>query len=221
MIGGRLGGAPLNGRGGFGRTFLWAVSLAAIYSASSFLWSAIGFLHPVPPAHLHEYALPALATEVGGHVLFGVAAALPSLDYGLVLLAGGESVLIDSDHLLAALGYPVEGRLAHSVFFALAAACVIGYASSKGGGPGRGAFFVTLSSVAAHLSFDVFAGNGLFDVLSPVSFAAFDFPYWTWPLLMAAALSMAAAAGAGRLRALPARFNPPGPAEGDGWPTTQ
>jgi len=58
----------------------------------------------------------------GGHVLFGAVAALPSLDSGLVMLASGESLLIDSVHLLAALGYPVEGRLAHSTFFALAAA---------------------------------------------------------------------------------------------------
>lgn len=173
-----------------GRTgvFLWAAGLAAVYAAMSFLWSVLGFASPVPPVHLHEYAFPALVTEVGGHILFGVVAAAPTMDAGLVLLAAGESVLIDSDHLLAALGYPVEGRLAHSVFFALFAAGVLAYLAMKSGRRPRGVFLVTLSSVAAHFSYDVFAGNGVFYLFSPASFAAYDFPYWTWLPLVAVAV---------------------------------
>ena len=166
-------------------TFLWVSGLAFVYASLSFLWSALGFLSPVPPIHLHEYAFPALVTEVGGHVLFGLLAALPTMDIGLVLLAGGESVLIDSDHLLAALGYPVEGRLAHSAFFAIFAALVLAYLARRSGRGGRGVFFVTLSSVAAHLSYDVFAGNGFFYIAAPLSFASYEFPLWTWlPLLL-------------------------------------
>ena len=172
------------------RVFLWAAGLAFVYAALSFLWSGLGFLSPVPPVHFHEYAFPALVTEVGGHVLFGVLAALPTLDPGLVLLAGGESVLIDSDHLLAALGYPVEGRLAHSVFFALFAAAVLGYLAAKSGRRRRGVSFVTLSSVAAHLSYDVFAGNGFFYIVAPLSFASFLFPPWTWLPLLAVGLGL-------------------------------
>ncbi|MDE1858198.1 MAG: hypothetical protein KGI26_03915 [Thaumarchaeota archaeon] len=179
-------------------TFLWAVGLASIYAVLSFLWSALGFLSPVPPIHLHEYAFPALVTEVGGHVLFGLLAALPTMDMGLVLLAGGESVLIDSDHLLAALGYPVEGRLAHSAFFALFAALALAYLARRSGRRGRGVFFVTLSSVAAHLSYDVFAGNGFFYIAAPLSFASYEFPLWTWlPLLLIGV----ALGSLGRLRA--------------------
>ncbi len=164
--------------------FLWAFGLASIYAIAAFSWSFLGFASPTPPVHFHEYALGALATEVGGHIVFGVVAALPTLDPDLILLAGGESVLIDMDHLLAAQGYPVGGRLAHSVFFALVAALLLAYLARKSGRPARGAFFVTLSSVAAHVSYDVFAGNGSFAILSPVSLASYAFPEWTWPLLL-------------------------------------
>ncbi len=173
------------------QTFLWVAGLAFFYASMSFLWSALGFLSPVPPVHFHEYAFPALVTEVGGHVLFGVLAALPTMDAGLVLLAGGESILIDSDHLLLALGYPVAGRLAHSVFFAAFAASVLAYLAMRSGRPWRGVFFVTLSSVAAHLSYDVFAGNGFFYILAPMSFASFEFPLWTWLPLLALGFALA------------------------------
>lgn len=183
-------------RGPFAGRFLWAVSLSSTYAVTSFLWSTLGFASPVPPVHFHEYAFPALAREVGGHILFGTIAALPTMDYGLILLAGGESILIDSDHLLAALGYPVEGRLAHSLFFALAAAGILAYLSMKSGGSPRGVFFVTLSSVAAHLGYDVFAGGGLFYILSPLSFTSYDFPFWTWiPLIILGELLSVAARG--------------------------
>lgn len=176
-------------------TLLWAVGLSATYGAASFLWSAIGFASPITPVHFHEYSLPALAREVGGHLLFGVVAAAPTLDAGLILLAGGESVLIDSDHLLAALGYPIGGRMAHSVFFALAVACLLAYLSGRSGRGARGVFFVTLAAVAAHIGYDVLAGNGTFYFLSPFSLDAYVFPGWAWaPLLLAGvALSLVGA----------------------------
>lgn len=169
---------------------LWVVALASAYAALSFLWSTMGFASPVAPVHFGEYSSAQIVTEIGGHVLFGVAAALPTMDGWLVLLAGGESVLIDADHILAALGYPVAGRLAHSVFFALAAAALLGYLSYRARMGGKGVFFVTLSAVAAHFSYDVFAGNGVFYILSPLSLAAYAFSYPTWPVFMAAAVGL-------------------------------
>jgi membrane-bound metal-dependent hydrolase YbcI (DUF457 family) len=182
-------------RTGFTSTLLWAAGLAFVFASASFLWSLLGFASPVPPVHFHEYAFPALVTEVGGHVLFGVIAAALALDVGLALLAGGESVLIDSDHLLAALGYPVAGRFAHSIFFALAAALLLGYLARRNGGPGRGVFVVTLSSVLAHMGYDSFAGNGFFYFFSPFSFSSYEFPYWTWPFLFVASALLCASLG--------------------------
>lgn len=173
---------------------LWVVALASAYAALSFLWSAMGFASPVTPAPLGEYSSAQIVREIGGHLLFGVLAALPTMDAWLVLLSAGESILIDVDHILGALGFHVAGRLAHSVFFALAAAALLACLSARIGRQGRGVFFVTLAAVASHLSYDAFAGNGLFYVLSPLSFAAYLFPYWTWPVLLAAALGLSAMA---------------------------
>jgi hypothetical protein len=166
----------------------WVAGLASAYTIVSFLWSGFGFLSPTTPVHLHEYSLGALAQEVGGHVLFGVAAALVTLNVPLILLAGAESILIDVDHLLPALNSPVEGRLAHSVAFAVVSAVLLSYLARKNGRLNRGVLLVTLAAAAAHLSYDVFAGNGLFPLLSPFTLSDFNFPAWTWVPLEAIAL---------------------------------
>ncbi|MDG6969679.1 MAG: hypothetical protein JRN54_01025 [Nitrososphaerota archaeon] len=118
--------------------FLWVVALASAYAALSFLWSAMGFASPVTPAPLGEYSSAQIVREIGGHLLFGVLAALPTMDAWLVLLSAGESILIDVDHILGALGFHVAGRLAHSVFFALAAAALLACLSARIGRQGRG-----------------------------------------------------------------------------------
>ena len=76
-----------------------------------------------------------------------------------------------------------------------------GFEAAKRGGQGRGVFFVTLSSVAAHLSYDVFAGNGFFYIIAPISFASFEAPFWVWPLLLALGLLVSYLAGGQRNRA--------------------
>jgi len=162
---------------------VWAAGMAAVYALGSFLWSLLGFTSPVAPTHFHEYSLSALATEIGGHLLFGLAAAALSLDARLIMLAGAESILIDVDHILPALNYPVEARLAHSVLFAFLIAVVLSFAGKGTGRLDRGVFFVTLSAVSAHLSYDVFAGNALFPILAPLSMGYVSFPYYLWPML--------------------------------------
>jgi hypothetical protein len=160
---------------------VWASRLAIIYSAIAFLWSFIGFTSPSTPVHLHEYSLPLFAREVGGHVVFGVVAALVTLNPSLIALAGAESILIDSDHILAALNFPVIGRTAHSFSFAFDSALLLSYLARGERRLNRGVFFVTLSAIASHLSYDVFAGNGLFPLLTPFTFTSYNFPYWWWP----------------------------------------
>jgi hypothetical protein len=69
------------------------------------------------------------------------------------------------------------------------AARVLAYLAIKNGGSGKGVFFITLASVAAHLSDDVFAGNGFFYILAPLSFASYEFPFWSWPPLLGVGLA--------------------------------
>ena len=71
--------------------------------------------------------------------------------------------------------------------FLWAASLVLGYLARRSGRSGWKVSLVTLSAVAAHLSYDVFAGNGFFYILSPLSFASFRLPLWTWaPLFLVA-----------------------------------
>jgi hypothetical protein len=42
---------------------------------------------------------------------------------------------------------------------------------------------VTVSSILTHLSYDVFAGNGQFPLLAPLSFQLFLVPWAFWPSL--------------------------------------
>jgi len=170
----------------------WVIRVALVFGATAFGWSLLGFLSPITPQHFHEYTPVLLAWEVGGHVLFGLVAAAPTLDPSLALLCGAESIAIDSDHILAALDLPVEGRLAHSVSFALVAPILLSYLTRGSRGSSRGVPLVTLSAIADHMSFDVFAGNGVVPLLSPFSLAYFDLPYWTWVPLEALAVFLAA-----------------------------
>ncbi len=174
----------LKNRGlGLAHSLLWVSSVAAAYTALAFLWSGIGLLSPTTPIHFHEYSFPALLTEIGGHFLFGLAAGLITLDSALILLCGAESILIDADHLLTVLNFPVETRLAHSVAFAILAALALSYSTRGGARLNRKVLFVTISAAAAHLSYDVFAGNGLVPILAPFNLSLFTLPFWTWPLL--------------------------------------
>lgn len=174
---------------------LWVVALSSVYTLIAFGWSAMGFLSPTSLVHLHEYSATGLTQEVGGHIIFGVVAALLTLDPALVLLCGAESILIDSDHLLAFLNFPVEPRLAHSISFALVAPLVLSRLTRGGRRLNRGVFLVSLSAIAAHLSYDVLAGNGMFPLLAPFSIAFTTLPYWTWIPLEVVAVLLCAVVG--------------------------
>jgi len=162
--------------------------LSLFYSSISLLWSMVGFLSPAPPIHYHEYALPSLVIEILGHALFGIAAGIGTARVDLALLCAADGVLIDSDHLLAALNLPVLGRLSHSIPFAGVISLVM-LAVPQRIAPRRVLVLVTIGSILSHLSYDVFAGNGQFPLLAPLSFQSIAFSDLAWPLLELAALA--------------------------------
>jgi hypothetical protein len=168
----------------------WALALSLAYGIVSFAWSALGFLTPVTPVHLHEYPFKGLLIEVGGHVLFGLVAALPTLDLGLILLCGGEAILIDADHVMGAFSFPVQTRLSHSIGFILLGPLVMGRIAGKNKGFSGPVAVVTFASVLAHLSYDVFAGNGAVPILDPASIGFYTLPYWSWLPLEAVAVAI-------------------------------
>ncbi len=178
--------------------------LSIVFGTIAFLWSLFGFLTPIAPAifapeYLYSSFLP---IEIAGHVLFGLVAALPSLDLEIVLFCGASAILIDTDHILAAAGLPVLGRLSHSIPFIIVSVAVVALVSRRSGKPGM-VYAATVAAVLSHFSFDALAGDGAFPLLSPISFQFFVFQEISWiPFeLMAMAIIFIAAARK--------RFRPP------------
>jgi LexA-binding, inner membrane-associated putative hydrolase len=168
----------------------WLVTLGGTYGIAALAWSLFGLLTPAAPAHFHEYSLSAFLVEVGGHMAWGLAAGLFTMDPALILLVTGESVLIDVDHIFSALNLPVEPRLSHSIFFAVFVALLLAYVGRRSTGLSRGIFWATLGAVAGHFSYDVFAGYAFFPVLSPLSNAYIEFPFYSWVAFEALAMAL-------------------------------
>ena len=170
-----------------GWTLRRAFKPLVIYLFTALVWSLFGLLSQTAPLHFKEYSLPVLAIEVGGHLSFGFLAGAFTFDPAFALVCTGESLLIDADHLLAALNLPVLPRLAHSIFFAVINGLFISYALKREGRPDFRFLLVTISAVLAHLSYDVLAGNGQFPILAPFALVSFNFPSLSWVVLEAGA----------------------------------
>lgn len=177
------------------------VLFSLAYLALSFGTSFLGFLSPQAPFPLHQYSPSHFLEEVGGHFIFGVLAALPFLDIDLILLCGTFAVLIDSDHILEALGFYVSGRPDHSIFYAAFSFVILYYIARKMKmGNEREIKFGLLGAVVllAHVAFDIFAAYGLFygggyyfPLLAPFSFSAVSFPFDYWIVLEILAFALA------------------------------
>jgi len=166
-----------------------AVLLSVLFGAVSLSWSLLGLLFPfVTP--FHAVYSPALLVEVGGHLLFGLVAGAATGRLAPALLAGLEAVLIDSDHLMAAAGFPIDARLSHSVFFVLLSSFLVARAGRRRGFASNSYVImaVTLASFLTHLAYDIVAGDGDFPLFFPLSVSFHDLPYIAWPVLEAGAV---------------------------------
>ena len=189
---------------GFVRARFRLIELAVWFTGVAFAFSLLGFVHPEPAAHFHEYAPPKLAVEVAGHFLFGFVAALPFLDLDMCLLLGSMAVLIDIDHLLASIGFGVSGRPDHSVAFAALASLAVPYVALRlgiGREKARRLALVGFVVVMSHIAYDTFSSEYIdttstnsFPLLAPLSFGQVSVPGTWWPLLEAGALLMSLAA---------------------------
>ncbi len=176
-----------------------AVLLVSVaFCAISFAYSFVGFLSPQPPNPLYQYGRSFLDTlvEVGGHFLFGIAAALPLIQWELVLAGGMFAVLIDADHILSELGLPVGGygRPDHSFLYVLLSAVLFYFIGKKAGLGGHQVALVVIVAVLSHLSYDIFNSSGVgasFPILIPLHFGLIPFPYWSWPVFEITALLLA------------------------------
>jgi hypothetical protein len=171
-----------------------AVILSLLFGAISLSWSLLGLLVPSLGPYKGTFS-PALLAEVGGHFLFGLVAGAATGRLAPALLAGLEAVLIDSDHLVAAAGFPIDARLSHSLFFILLSSLLIAWAGRRAFGlSSYGMMAITLASFLTHLSFDIVAGDGSFPLFFPLSVGFYGLPYMAWPVLEVGAIGLCLAA---------------------------
>jgi hypothetical protein len=174
--------------------FKKAVVISLIFLVFSFVYSFIGFLHVEPAVHVHEYSPSKLAIEIAGHFTFGFLAGLLMFDVILALLVGASAVLIDSDHILAALDYNVSGRPDHSFLFSSISVLVFVLAARKLNVTDRVFYkimFIAPVVILSHISYDVFAassqGASSFPLLVPFDFSGYYLSPPFWAILEVAA----------------------------------
>jgi hypothetical protein len=102
------------------------------FGGLSFLYSFFDFLGTSSNNAGSYYVFNSLTLqEIGGHFLFGYVVALPTRNLKLGILAGLMALALDTDHILAAVGGQLEGRIAHSISFAFLASVLIGMMASQ------------------------------------------------------------------------------------------
>ena len=166
--------------------FLEAIKVPGAFAIFAFLYSFLSLLHPEARVVIPEYARPEILVEISGHVAFGLIAAALLLNARLLVLTGLGCMLIDLDHIQAALGFPVIGNPDHSIPFALLAGVVMALV-----GPRKlrwELFAVGPIIFLAHLSFDLLGGWPVYQLMLPLNFTVFTVPTEYWVIFEALAI---------------------------------
>jgi len=104
---------------------LTIIFIASAFGALAFVYSFIGFFSN-EVNHINIDAFGSLTPqEIGGHFLFGYVVALPTRNLKMGVLSGLMALTIDADHLLNAAGFDIQGRMGHSVSFAILSSVLI------------------------------------------------------------------------------------------------
>ena len=104
--------------------------IASIFGALAFLYSFFGLLSNQTTPRFDTFG-SLTPQEIGGHFLFGYIVALPTRNLKIGVLAGLMALAIDADHVLNAAGTDVQGRISHSVSFAILSSVLIGLIASQ------------------------------------------------------------------------------------------
>jgi hypothetical protein len=104
--------------------------IASIFGSLAFLYSFFGFLSKQTTPRFDTFG-SLTPPEIGGHFLFGYIVALPTRNLKIGVLAGLMALTIDADHALNAAGADVQGRMSHSVSFAILSSVLIGFIASQ------------------------------------------------------------------------------------------
>src|SRR5919198_5443815 len=108
------------------------ISLAVIFGLLGFVYSFFGLLDKTEKniISLEPFRLLTL-NELGGHFLFGVVISIPLRSIKASILIGLMALTIDSDHLLNIAGFHIQGRVDHSIPFAIVSSILMGFIADK------------------------------------------------------------------------------------------
>ena len=93
-----------------------------------FLYSFLGLLDHNQVIRPLEVFRILTVQEVGGHFVFGFLVGLPSKNLRVALLTGLMALTIDADHFLNIAGFHIQGRIDHSIPFAISSAIIVAVA---------------------------------------------------------------------------------------------
>lgn len=105
--------------------------IASVFGSLAFLYSLLGFFNNETIISRFDTFGSLTPQEIGGHFLFGYIVALPTRNIKLGMLAGLMALTIDADHLLNAAGFEIQGRMGHSVSFAVLASALMGFIATQ------------------------------------------------------------------------------------------
>jgi hypothetical protein len=111
--------------------FFTLIIISLVFGVVGALYSFFGLFQQTNQFIILEPFRLITAQELGGHLLFGALVAIPSRNIKIILLTALMAVTIDSDHLLNIAGFHVQGRLDHSILFAILSSILMGLVGSK------------------------------------------------------------------------------------------
>ena len=108
------------------------ISLSLVFGALGFLYSFVGFFdHRTENIIQLDPFRTLTIEEIGGHFLFGFIVAIPFKNLKISILTGLMALTIDADHLLNVTGFHIQGRIDHSIPFAILSSILMSIIASK------------------------------------------------------------------------------------------
>jgi hypothetical protein len=103
------------------------ISLAVIFGLLGFVYSFFGLLESTKNIISLDPFRLLTVQEIGGHFLFGFIVGIPLRNLKASILIGLMALTIDSDHLLNIAGFHIQGRIDHSIPFAIISSILMGF----------------------------------------------------------------------------------------------
>jgi hypothetical protein len=111
---------------------LLLIFFSLVFGALGFLYSFIGFFdHQRENINSLDLFNELTIQEIGGHFLFGFIVSIPLKNVKISILTGLMALTIDSDHLLNATGFDIQGRMDHSISFAILSSILMSIITAK------------------------------------------------------------------------------------------